>query len=130
MKKLKGLKKLNNSIEDLLEEMRKVSKLQINSIKKEYQKKVFEERLQLISEIANGEDIDELTLKNKYLYNKKSKSNIEKPKIVDSEKSLLNVLTYNDEDYYYEDHEGGKVFNTNSESVGIYIEGNIVFDSS
>ena len=130
MKKLKSLKKLDHSLEDILEEAKKVSKIQINNIKKEYQRKIFEERLQIITEIAQGEGIDELLLKNKYLYNKKLKNHVEKKNIVNSETSLLNVLTHDNEDYYYEDKEGGNVFNTKSENVGLYIEGDIVFNSS
>lgn len=130
MKKLKSLKNFNNTLDEVLDEIKKVSKIQTNNIKKEYQRKIFEERLQLISEIAQGEDLNELELKEKYLYNKKNKKSVSKPKVMDSEISLLNVLSYNNEDYYYEDKYEGNVFNTKSKKVGVYMEGKIVFDSS
>jgi hypothetical protein len=131
MKKLKSLKNFNNTLEEVLDEIKNVSKIQTNNIKKEYQRKIFEERLQLISEIAQGENLNELELKEKYLYNKKKKKkSVSKPKVIDSEISLLNVLSYNNEDYYYEDKYNGNVFNTKSEKVGVYMEGKIVFDSS
>ena len=130
MKKLKSLKNFNNTLDEVLDEIKKVSKIQTNNIKKEYQRKIFEERLLLISEIAKGEDLNELELKEKYLYNKKKKKSVSKPKVMDSEISLLNVLSYNNEDYYYEDKYEGNVFNTKSKKVGVYMEGKIVFDSS
>ena len=128
MKKLTGLKTLNNSLDDMLEEISKFYKSQINNIKKEYQKKVFEERLQIISEIAQGENMDEIELKNKYLYNKKKKS-VTKPEVIKAQTNLLSVLTYDGEDFYFEDKEDGNVFNKDSEKVGVYLEGKIVFDS-
>lgn len=95
-------------------------------MKKEHQKIVLESNSKLISEIAKGEDLDEISLMEKYLKNKKSKE--DKKKIVEPEESsedLLSHVTIDGEDYFYEDKVNGNVYDSESNKVGILKCGNI-----
>ena len=75
-------------------------------MKKEHQKIVLESSSKIISEIAKGENLDEVTLLEKYLNNKKSKKEKEKAiEITESSEELLSHVTIDGEDYFYERRE-------------------------
>lgn len=122
MKKLRKLKK----ILEILEEYTTEVKTEIDKVKKEHQKIVLESSSKLISEIAKGEELDEIVLLEKYLKNKKCKQ--EKVKVVELEESneeLLSHVTLDGEDYFYEDKVNGNVYDSQSNKVGILKCGNI-----
>ncbi len=122
MRKLKKLKK----ILEILEEYTTEVKTEIEKVKKEHQKIVLESSSKIISEIAKGENLDEVTLLEKYLNNKKSKK--EKEKVVEIEESseeLLSHVKIDGEDYFYEDKVNGNVYDSESNKVGILKCGNI-----
>ena len=122
MRKLKKLKK----ILEILEEYTTEVKTEIEKVKKEHQKIVIESSSKIISEIAKGENLDEVTLLEKYLNNKKSKK--EKEKVVEIEESseeLLSHVKIDGEDYFYEDKVNGNVYDSESNKVGILKCGNI-----
>lgn len=122
MRKLKKLKK----ILEILEEYTAEVKTEIEKVKKEHQKIVLESSSKIISEIAKGENLDEVTLLEKYLNNKKSKK--EKEKVVEIEESseeLLSHVKIDGEDYFYEDKVNGNVYDSESNKVGILKCGNI-----
>ena len=70
MKKLKHLKKISGILDEYMTEF----KNELALIKKEHQKLILLSNAKLISEIAKGENIDELTLIDKYLKKQKKKS--------------------------------------------------------
>ena len=120
MKKLKKLKK----ILEILEEYTTEVKTEIEKVKKEHQKIVLESSSKIISEIAKGENLDEVTLLEKYLNNKKSKKEKEKAiEITESSEELLSHVTIDGEDYFYEDKINGN--DSESNKVGILKCGNI-----
>ena len=123
MKKLKSLEKL----QALMTEYQEEAKKKIDTIKKEYQKKLLEEKIKLISQIAEGEEIDEFELKEKYLKTKKQK---QEKKVVtsDSNTDILSHIIMDGEEYFYEDKSNGNVYNNNSEKVGLYKQGCIKLD--
>ena len=123
MKKLKSLDKL----QALMTEYQEEAKKKIDTIKKEYQKKLLEEKIKLISQIAEGEEIDEFELKEKYLKTKKQK---QEKKVVtsDSNTDILSHIIMDGEEYFYEDKSNGNVYNNNSERVGLYKQGCIKLD--
>ena len=123
MKKLKSLDKLQTLMTEYQEEMKK----KMDTIKKEYQKKLLEEKIKLISQIAEGENIDIIELKEKYLKTKKQK---QEKKVVtsDSNTDILSHVVMDGEDYFYEDKSNGNVYNNNSEKVGLYKQGCIKLD--
>ena len=122
MKKLKRLKK---AIE-LVDEYTKEIKAELDKVKREHQKIVLESNSKLISEIAKGENLDEIKLIEKYL--KKSKIKQVESTAEDSTESvneLLNHISLDGKDYYYEDKPNGQVFNTKGNNVGEYKCGQI-----
>ena len=122
MRKLKKLKKLKKILEEYTTEV----ETEIEKVKKEHQKIVLESSSKIISEIAKGENLDEITLLEKYLNNKKSKK--EKEKVVEIEESseeLLSHVKIDGEDYFYEDKVNGNVYDSESNKVGILKCGNI-----
>ena len=111
---------------ELIDEYTKEVKAELEKVKKEYQKNVLESNSKLISEIAKGENLDELKLIEKYL--KKSKVKQIDTVIEDSTESvseLLNHISLDGNDYYYEDKPNGKVFDTKGLSVGEFKCGQI-----
>ena len=121
MKKLKRLKK----IQELLDEYSSEIKSELDKARKEHQKLILESNSKLISEIAKGENLDELTLIEKYL--KKSK---QKPVKVDEDttkddEDLLCHISIDGNDYFYEDKSNGNVFDSESNKVGQYKCGTI-----
>ena len=126
MRKLKRAKKLLELIDDYTKDL----KSEIEKIKKDHQKIVLESNSKLLSQIAKGENLDELSLIEKYLKKSKQKPIVETSSEV-SEKSidLLNHISLEGEDYFYEDKPNGKVFNNKSKKVGEYKCGQIKFDS-
>ena len=122
---MKKLKKLKKTVE-LIDEYTKEVKAELEKVKKEYQKNVLESNSKLISEIAKGENLDELKLIEKYL--KKSKVKQVDTVVEDSTESvseLLNHISLDGNDYYYEDKPNGKVFDTKGSNVGEYKCGQI-----
>lgn len=122
MRKLKRLKK---AIE-LVDEYTKEIKNELDRVKKEHQKHILESNSKLISEIAKGENLDELKLVEKYLKKSKSKQ-VENSteEISESINELLNHISLDGKDYYYQDMPNGKVFDTKGTSVGEYKCGQI-----
>ena len=127
MKKLKHLKKLSGIIDDYVSELQN----EISLIKKEHQKLILLSNALLISEIAKGENIDEINLIDKYL--KKSKKKIDKLPVEKQDlaknEELLNHIIIEDKDYYYENKTDGNVYNNESEKVGVFNLGNIAFNN-
>jgi len=121
MKKLKRLKK----IQEILDEYNLEMKNELDKARKEHQKIILEANSKLISEIAKGEDLDELSLIEKYL--KKSKQKVVKVEELISEESedLLCHISIDGNDYFYEDKPNGTVYDSESKNVGQYKGGSI-----
>ena len=125
MKKLKHLKKLNKLIDELSSEMKK----EIDKLKKEHSKNLILANTELITKISEGENIEIVYLIDKYL---DKKSSIEK-KIKNEEtplennEDLLCLMKLDDKEYFYEDKEGGKVFDNKSNQIGVFNLGKIKF---
>lgn len=120
--KLKKLKKLNDIINEYHNEL--IS--EIDKIKKEHSKVLFESNSNLISEICKGEGLDELYIKEKYL--KETKKKVVKKEILEEDSEDINILSHTNlegEDYFYEDKDNGSVYNSSNKKVGIYLNGKI-----
>ena len=86
------------------------------------------EKHKLINNIAEGENLDVNFLKTKYLKSKElnSVSGV-KNNTADENEDLLDKTIINNETYYFENKEKGKVFNSDYNHVGYYKNSNIVF---
>jgi len=110
----------------MVDEYTKEIKHELEKANKEHQKLMLESNSKLISEIAKGEDIDELMLIEKY----SKKSKIKQIKVISEELSdtteeLLSCMSLDGTDYFYEDKINGTVFNNKNEKVGEYKGGQI-----
>jgi TATA-box binding protein (TBP) (component of TFIID and TFIIIB) len=97
-------------------------------IKKEYKNNVKEENYKLLLNICKGENLDFSVLQRKYLKTNdlpemSTNVNNETDTISDT---ILNKITINGNDYYYEPKENGIVYNSDSVQVGIFSNGKIV----
>ena len=128
MKNLKHLKKLSTIIEESLVEM----KTEIEKVKREYQKKLITSNFNLIKNIAQGENLDELSLIEKYLDKKPKEFSDSKKKEKEStdDEEILNHMNLNGNDYFYEDKVNGNVYDNESKKVGVFKLGSIEFSNS
>jgi hypothetical protein len=133
MKKLSGLKNINETFTNSINELFLELQSNIKEIKQEYQQNIIDEKIKLLVAICNGEGLDFDKLKMKYLKSKEldyldpnepSKNTI----LIDD--NLLDKITLNNQDYYYESVNNGTVFDTNNEPVGVYKNGTFVFNES
>ena len=100
----------------------------LKKIKKEYSQILIDEKHKLINNIAEGENLDVNFLKTKYLKSKELNSVTSiKNSTLDENEDLLDKTIINDETFYFENKEKGKVFNSNYNHVGYYKNSNIIF---
>lgn len=101
----------------------------IEKIKKEHQKLLIQKMSELISDIANNENINEVYLREKYLDIKEKEIKVKKEKKENiSNEDLLDHILIDDEQYFYENKENGNIFNSSSEIIGKYKSGEFLFN--
>jgi len=128
MKKSKEITLLQNEMISSIENFDILINQYLKKIKKEYSQILIDEKHKLINNIAEGENLDVNFLKTKYLKSKElnSVSGI-KNSTIDENEHLLDKTIINNETYYFENKEKGKVFNSSYNHVGYYKNSNIVF---
>jgi hypothetical protein len=133
MKKLKYSKKLINETKtftNLIESY-------CNKINKEYAKNMN----MLLNRIAEGEKLNVEDLKTKYLNSKQTVTETEELTLIpteteeqqnldteEHEEIILDKIIIDNADYYYENKENGKVYNTLSKVVGQFKNKEIIFN--
>jgi hypothetical protein len=123
MKKQTELKKIRSIFSDCVNECDIQLQNQILQIKKEQHQKIIQEKYNLLIKISNDENIPLQSLVSKYLNNKEQNSICIEPIIKESTVIKENILIkteVNNICYYYEDKEGGIVYDIQSVPVGIY----------
>lgn len=133
MKKLTGLKNIEETFSSGINELYLILQDNIKDIKYEYQQNIIDEKIKLLVNICNGEKLDFNEIKSKYLKPKEIEyfepTNINKNNgIIDD--NLLDKINIDDKDYYYESINNGIVYDTNTKPVGIYKNGKIIFNNS
>ena len=128
MKKSKEITLLQNEMISSIENFDILINQYLKKIKKEYSQILIDEKHKLINNIAEGENLDVNFLKTKYLKSKElnSVSGV-KNNISDENEDLLDKTIINNETFYFENKEKGKVFNSSYNHVGYYKNSNIVF---
>ena len=94
-----------------------------DKIKKDYKKILQNEKSKLISLIAEGENLDEIELREKYLTLKKKKEEPEKI-LLPEEEIILDKVNIDGNEYWYENKEGGKIYNNESNVIGTFKNNN------
>lgn len=119
MKSLKYAKKIT-------EEMTAFSQL-IDSYCMKVNKEYMKQTLQLLEDIAEGENLDFAKLKQKYI--KSSRSDIVESSI-DEECGLLDRIHYEGKTYYLDKQNNNTLYDTSSNIIGRYINNQIVFTAN
>ena len=121
MKNLKGLKLLHENVMCTLDD---VIQENILLIKKEYKNNVKEENYKLLLNICKGENLDFNVLQRKYLKtNDLPETHTHNNDTDTISDTILNKITINGNDYYYEDKENGIIYNSDSVQVGVFSNG-------
>ena len=112
MKKLKYAKKITTE----MNAFGKIIETYCDKLNKEYAKKMNE----LIENIALGEGLDIEILKKKYLTSRENEEDTDE---------VLDKITINNIPYYYENKEGGKLYDAKSNIVGKHVNNVIEFNT-
>ena len=123
MKKLSTVKKINDDIQEMSNMMAKISIL-LDNANKEYAKNINK----LLKKIAEGENLDYEMLKEKYVKSSPIIIKTEEPVVNDdtiiysndSDEIIFDKITINNKDYYYENKENSKIYDSLSNIVGVY----------
>lgn len=119
MKKSKYLKKIDQETSCFCD----IIKNYTDKVMKDYKKMLIASKNELISTIAEGENLDELNLREKYLKpcKKKNRNKITEQGIDDNEEKILDRVILEGKTYYYENKSNGLVYNDKSKLVGKYV---------
>lgn len=125
MKKSKNLKALKKDVKTFSKNLSSY----IDNIKKEYDSNYNKSIDNLLKKIADGENLEYNYLKEKYIL--KNEDSLEGIMLEEEDDNLelFDKVVIDDISYFYENKEGGKIFNTEAEEVGIYKENNFVLNS-
>jgi hypothetical protein len=118
MKSLKYAKKINEEASAFAQ----LIETYCTKINKEYMKQM----LQLLEEIAIGENIDLSYLKQKYIKNSKQDTDESKKQETDDNEVLLDKIIH-DNKIYYIDKTNNEVYDIHSDKIGIYKNNTIQF---
>ena len=129
---MKATKELSEFHNELLLRFENIDSLFENykkKIKKETQDKIIKEKNKLLIKISEGEKLDLNKLKLKYLKPKEIalENNEKNIKIIEID-NLLDKIMIDDNIYYYENKEIGKVFNADNKEIGVFKNGCILFN--
>lgn len=128
MSKTKELKGLKVKLTSILDSVDTIISQDLKKLKKEYQQKILEEKTQLLIKIAEGENLDLNLLKSKYLKSKELHIMEESIPLLTDTEELLDRIIVNENTYYYENKEKGKVYDTSNKEVGYYKNNNIILN--
>jgi hypothetical protein len=130
MKTNECIKELYIKVNSLLGEIDKEVLDAITKQKKENNKLLIDEKIKLLKDICDGENLNFNELKHKYLNEKEKKYIKEKINIFEvSNESLLDTFERNGETYFYENKEKGIIYDKKTNKhVGIIKNGEPIFD--
>jgi len=127
MKKLSGLKKLDKTISNGLNDLYSILQDEIKEIKKEHNNILIEEKIKLLMLICNGEGLKLDDIKRKYLVDKEIDL-LDKNKIeilnTSEDDTLLDKIKIEEKDYYLS--KSNIVYNINNEVIGVFKDGKII----
>ena len=129
MKKSKELNNLHNELVLQFENMELTINNYKKKIKKEHQELLIKEKNKLLLNVAEGENLNIDDLKKKYLKSKEITSTDEVilPITYENEE-LLDKIVIDEEIYYFENKDKGKVFDVSNIEVGIFKNGSIILN--
>lgn len=121
MSSLSALKELYPKINFMLGEIDNEIKDNYKKIKKELSVETINEKIKLLKYICENEKLNFNEMTNKYLTDKEKKYiKININNTIVSNDNLLDIIKINDVEYYFENKEGGNIYDTNSKVIGVY----------
>jgi len=124
MKTIETLKELYPKVNSLLGEIDAVMKEDSKKIKKEYINNMTEIKIQFLKEICEGEGLNFDKMKHKYLTDKERKNILDTNELKEIKNEvLLDTISINNKNYFYENKESGIIFDNKSKPVGVYKNG-------
>ena len=129
MTKSKELQLFRNEFITNIEGLDDMVNQYIKKIKKEYAQILIDEKNKLLIKIAEGENLDLNILKSKYLKAKELNNVLTPDYVIYSvnNEELLDKIVLNDNTYYYENKEKGKVYDVNYTEIGYYKNNDVFF---
>lgn len=134
MKKLIGIKKINDTFTNAINELYANLENDLKDIKHEYQQNIIDEKIKLLITICNGENLDINEMKLKYLKPKEIENfepiNLNKNNIsIDS--NLLDKIIINGKDYYREVNgsDNYNIYDIDDQFIGVSKNGKIIFNT-
>jgi hypothetical protein len=126
MTKLKGLKQLNNIFSKHITELETDFQEHLYKIKEEYNSNLINEKIKLLLEICNGENLNFEMIKKKYL----NARHINKYLIdnISDDNQLLDKIIINDIEYYYENKLNGNIYDNKSKIVGFFMNNEFIIN--
>lgn len=119
MKASDNLKELYPKVNSLLGEIDSQVKESIKQVKKEYTNMLVDEKVKMLKLICEGEKLNFVEMKNKYLSDKEKKLVVEQVENVEyANEELLDTVEINGTIYYYENKEKGTIYDSKSKVVG------------
>lgn len=131
MKKNKEITNLYDLFINNITELDEKMQLQLKKVKQENNNLIIEEKVKLLQLICEGEKLDFNTIKYKYMKQKEvDKVILPASNILYSqnEENIFSKTIIDDNAYYYESKEYGKVLDDKSNLVGYYINNKIVMN--
>lgn len=130
MKDLKYNKKILNETKQMVEFINSYQEsfLKLSKkLRKEYENELLKAQIKLIESIAEGESLDVIELKTKYLNSSEKKISKKKDKqsLTTTEEDILDTCIVEGVTYYFSQNSG-VVYNEDSTVVGSYVDGQIV----
>lgn len=129
---MKKSRELNNFHNELISQFSNIELIiddYKKRIKREYHQLLIEEKNKLLLKVSEGEKININDLKKKYLKPKEIIFTDElKITLSEDTEELLDKIIIDNEIYYYENKEKGKVFNISNNEVGIFKNGLITLN--
>jgi hypothetical protein len=129
---MKKSRELNNFHNELISQFSNIELIiddYKKRIKREYHQLLIEEKNKLLLKVSEGEKININDLKKKYLKPKEIIFTDElKITLSEDTEELLDKIIIDNDIYYYENKEKGKVFNISNNEVGIFKNGLITLN--
>lgn len=124
MKTIETLKEIYPKINSLLGEIDAVIKEDSKKVKKEFISNITETKINLLKEICAGEELNFHEMKHKYLTEKERKNVLDTSELKEIiNEVLLDTVTINNKNYFFENKEKGIIFDAKSKPVGFFKNG-------
>lgn len=126
LKGLKGTQLLHSLFVDSINNLNELLTEELDKINLEHKEKIINEKIRLLLLICENEGLNFNQIKTKYLTTKELTYLKNDREDTVNIQQLLDKITINEIEYYYEPKEKGLVYDSNSKKVGFYKNGKVI----